>query len=92
MKTTSRLAIVTTALLLTGCAPGTFTTRGAVTLGGDKVILCNQFGALSCIGTELDQRDAWAIIEALRAKAALDALAGAVAVPTKQTAQRRAES
>jgi hypothetical protein len=57
-------------LALSGCATGTFTTRGAVTLAGDKVLLCNQFGALPCIGTELDPRDAAAIIAALKAKAA----------------------
>lgn len=64
------VAAILVALALAGCAPGTFTTRGAITLAGDKVLLCNQWGPLPCIGTEMDQRDAWAVIEALKAKAA----------------------
>jgi len=81
----NRLAIILAALAMSGCASGTFTTRGAVTLAGDKVLLCSQWGKLPCVGTEMDQRDAWTIIEALKAKAALDALAsGAItAKPAK---------
>ena len=71
-----RITIILAALLLASCGTGTFTTRGAVTLAGDKVILCSQWGALPCVGTELDSRDAWTIIEALRAKAALESLLG----------------
>jgi PBP1b-binding outer membrane lipoprotein LpoB len=77
------IAIVVSALLLSGCAAGTFTTRASITLAQDKVILCNQFGVLPCIGTEMDQRDAWVIIEALKARAALEARAGAVAPAPK---------
>ena len=77
------LILLAAALALTGCAQGTFTTRGAVTLDGTKVLLCSQFGALPCVGTELDPRDAWAIIEALKAKAALDSLAGEQPEPAK---------
>ena len=66
----NRLAIILAALALSGCASGTFTTRGAVTLDGSKVLLCSQWGALPCIGTEMDQRDAAAIIEAMKAKTA----------------------
>ncbi len=76
------LILVAAALALTGCAQGTFTTRGAVTLDGTKVLLCSQWGALPCVATEMDPRDAWAIIEALKARAALDALAGG---PPKST-------
>lgn len=65
-----RLTIVFAALALAGCASGTFTTRGAVTLDGTKVLLCSQWGALPCVGTEMDPRDAQAIIEALKAKTA----------------------
>ena len=70
------IATLAAAALLSACATGTFTTRGAVTLAGDKVILCSQWGALPCVGTELDSRDAWTIIEALRAKVALESLLG----------------
>lgn len=87
----TRLAIFAAALLLAGCAPGTFTTRSSVTLAGDKVLLCNQFGALPCIGSEMDQRDAWAIIEALKAKAAVEALSRALATPEKPAAVKRSE-
>jgi hypothetical protein len=65
-----RLAIIMAALALAGCETGTFTTRGAVTLDGTKVLLCNQLGALPCVGTEMDERDAAAIIEAMKARAA----------------------
>lgn len=82
MKRTT-ITLFIPALLLQACAAGTFTTRGALTLSGDKVLLCNQFGKLPCIGTEMDQRDAWAIIEAFKAKAALEALLGAQETPTK---------
>ena len=70
MKSISALCIVA---LLTGCASGTFTTRGAVTLAEDKVILCSQWGALPCIGTEMDPRDAAKIISAVRASRAASA-------------------
>ena len=83
--------IILAALLLAGCAPGTFTTRAAMTLDGTKVLACSQWGVLPCVGTELDQRDAWAIIEALKAKAALDALVGAVAAPVKPAGIKRIE-
>lgn len=76
MNALSRIAL--TALLaagLTACETGTFTTRGAITLDGSKVLLCNQWGALPCIGSEMDKRDAWVIIEAMKAKMLADAQA-----------------
>lgn len=78
-----RAVILCAALALAGCASGTFTTRGAVTLDGTKVLLCSQWGALPCVGTEMDSRDAQAVIEALKAKAALDSLASEQPAPAK---------
>jgi hypothetical protein len=79
----NRFLILCAALLLGGCAQGTLTTRGAITLAGDKVLLCSQWGALPCIGTEIDGRDAWAIIEAMKARAALEALVGGRPEPAR---------
>jgi hypothetical protein len=51
------------AALLSGCATGTFTTRGSVTLACDKVLLSSQWGVLPAITTELDPRDAAPILK-----------------------------
>jgi hypothetical protein len=57
------ILILSAALALSGCAAGTFTTRGACTIAGDKVILVSQWGVLPGISTELDQRDAAPILK-----------------------------
>lgn len=85
-----RRIIIVAALLLTGCAAGTFTTRASVTLSGDKVILNSQYGALPSIGTELDERDAATILQALRAKAAMEFLMGIRTAPAKPAAADKA--
>jgi hypothetical protein len=64
----TRIITILAALALAGCAAGTLTTRASITLAGDKVLLNNQLGMLPSIGTELDQRDAAAIIAAHKAK------------------------
>ena len=79
----NRVAIAVVSLALAGCAQGTFTTRASITLAGDKVMLNSQYGKVPSIGTEMDERDAWAIIEAFKAKAALDMLLGLQKAPTK---------
>jgi hypothetical protein len=61
-----KLALAVAALALSGCAVGTFTTRAACTVAGDKVVLLSQWGELPSVGTELDSRDAKAILEACK--------------------------
>jgi hypothetical protein len=68
MNSLKIVPILCATLATAGCATGTFTTRGSVTLAGDKVLLNNQFGALPSITTELDPRDAAVVIDALKAK------------------------
>ena len=62
-------SIIFAAALLSGCATGTVTTGASITLAGDKVLLSSQWGALPSITTEMDQRDAQAIIASRGASA-----------------------
>lgn len=57
-----RTTIILAALLLSGCATGTFTTRAACTVAGDKMFLVSQYGSLPGITTPLDKRDAAPIL------------------------------
>lgn len=59
----SRMLILFAALALAGCAAGTFTTRAACTVAGDKVLLVSQYGSLPGLATPLDERDAAPIMK-----------------------------